>query len=56
MIVGTGLLFAAAAVLAVAVGTLLRRGAGTVTAVIVGVVLPYLLAVASVLPAGPRNG
>jgi len=55
VIVGTGLLFAVAAVLAVAVGTLLRRGAGTVTAVIVGIVLPYLLAVASVLPTGPAE-
>jgi ABC-type transport system involved in multi-copper enzyme maturation permease subunit/regulation of enolase protein 1 (concanavalin A-like superfamily) len=55
VIVGTGLLFAVAAVLAVAVGMLLRRGAGTVTAVIVGIVLPYLLAVASVLPPGPAE-
>lgn len=55
VIVGTGLLFGVAAVLAVAVGMLLRRGAGTVTAVIVGIVLPYLLAVASVLPAGPAE-
>jgi hypothetical protein len=55
VVVGTGLLFAMAAVLAVAVGSLLRRGAGTVTAVIVGIVLPYLLAVASVLPAGPAD-
>jgi len=55
VIAGTGLLFAVAAVLAVAVGALLRRGAGTVTAVVVGVVLPYLLAVASVLPAGPAE-
>jgi hypothetical protein len=55
VVVGTGLLFAVAAVLAVAVGTLLRRGAGTVTAVVVGIVLPYLLAVASVLPAGPAE-
>jgi hypothetical protein len=42
-------------VLAVAVGMLLRRSAGTVTAVIVGIVLPYLLAVASVLPVGPAE-
>lgn len=55
VVVGTGLLFGVAAVLAVAVGMLLRRGAGTVTAVIVGLVLPYLLAVASVLPAGPAE-
>lgn len=55
VVAGTGLLFAVAAVLAVAVGMLLRRSAGTVTAVVVGVVLPYLLAVASVLPAGPAD-
>lgn len=55
VIVGTGLLFGVAAVLAVAIGMLLRRGAGTVTAVTVGIVLPYLLAVASVLPAGPAE-
>lgn len=55
VIIGTGALFAVAAVLTVAVGTLLRRGAGTVTAVIVGIVLPYLLAVASVLPPSPAE-
>jgi hypothetical protein len=55
VVVGTGLLFAVSAVLAVAVGMLLRRSAGTVTAVIVGVVLPYLLAVASVLPGEPAE-
>jgi hypothetical protein len=55
VIVGTGLLFAVSAMLAVAVGMLLRRSAGTVTAVIVGIVLPYLLAVASVLPTGPAK-
>lgn len=55
VILGTGALFAVAAVLAVAVGTLLRRGAGTVTAVIVAIVLPYLLAVASVLPPSPAE-
>jgi regulation of enolase protein 1 (concanavalin A-like superfamily) len=51
---GTGLLFAFGAVLALAVGMLLRRSAGTVTAVIVGIVLPYLLAVAA-LPPGPAE-
>lgn len=55
LILGTGLLFAVAAVLAVAVGMFLRRSAGTVTTVIVGVVLPYLLAVASVLPDAPAE-
>ncbi|HEX9335276.1 MAG TPA: ABC transporter permease subunit [Pseudonocardiaceae bacterium] len=49
---GTALVLAVTAVLALAVGTIMRRSAGAVTAVIVAVVLPYILAVASVLPAG----
>jgi len=49
---GTAALFAVAAVLALAVGATLRRSAAAVTAVIVAIVLPYVLAVASVLPAG----
>jgi ABC-type transport system involved in multi-copper enzyme maturation permease subunit len=52
VVAGTAALLAVAAVLALAVGTLLRRSAGAVTAVIVAIVLPYILAVASVLPAG----
>jgi ABC-type transport system involved in multi-copper enzyme maturation permease subunit len=52
VMVGVAALLAVAAVLALAVGTLLRRSAGAVTAVIVAIVLPYILAVASVLPAG----
>ncbi len=52
VIVGVAALLAVAAVLALAVGTLLRRSAGAVTAVIVAIVLPYILAIASVLPAG----
>jgi ABC-type transport system involved in multi-copper enzyme maturation permease subunit len=52
VILGVAALLAVAAVLALAVGTLLRRSAGAVTAVIVAIVLPYILAVASVLPAG----
>ncbi|MEP7055245.1 MAG: ABC transporter permease subunit [Actinomycetota bacterium] len=55
VVVGTALLLAVAAVLALAVGTLLRRSAGAVAAVIVLIVLPYILAVASVLPAGAGN-
>ncbi|HEX3195032.1 MAG TPA: ABC transporter permease subunit [Streptosporangiaceae bacterium] len=52
IVAGTAALLAVAAVLALAVGTLLRRGAGAVTAVIAGIVLPYLLAVVpGVLPA-----
>ncbi len=50
VIVGTGALLALAAVLALALGTALRRGAGAVTAAIVVVVLPYMLAFASALP------
>jgi ABC-type transport system involved in multi-copper enzyme maturation permease subunit len=49
---GTAALLAVAAVLALAVGAVLRRSAAAVAAVIVAIVLPYVLAVASVLPAG----
>ncbi|HLK44285.1 MAG TPA: ABC transporter permease subunit [Thermoleophilia bacterium] len=52
LIVGTAALFAVVAVLALAVGTLLRRSAAAVTLVIVAIVLTYILAVASVLPSG----
>jgi ABC-type transport system involved in multi-copper enzyme maturation permease subunit len=52
VVAGTAALLAVAAVLALAVGTLLRRGAAAVTVVIVALVLPYVLAVTSVLPAG----
>jgi ABC-type transport system involved in multi-copper enzyme maturation permease subunit len=54
-IVGTAALLAVAAVLALALGTILRRSALAVTAVIVLIVLPYILAVASALPAGPAE-
>jgi ABC-type transport system involved in multi-copper enzyme maturation permease subunit len=53
IVAGTAALLAVAAVLALAVGTLLRRSAVAVTAVIAGIVLPYMLAVIpGVLPAG----
>jgi ABC-type transport system involved in multi-copper enzyme maturation permease subunit len=52
VVAGTAALLAVAAVLALAIGTLLRRSATAVTAAIVAIVLPYILAVASVLPAG----
>ena len=52
LILGTAALFAVVAVLALAVGTLLRRSAATVTLMIVAIVLPYILATAYVLPAG----
>ena len=50
VIVGTAAMVALAAVLAVAVGAILRRSAAAVTVVIVVIVLPFLLAV-TVLPA-----
>jgi ABC-type transport system involved in multi-copper enzyme maturation permease subunit len=56
VVAGTAALLAVAAVLALAVGTLLRRSAGAVTAVIVGIVLPYLLArIPGILPAGAEQ-
>jgi hypothetical protein len=54
-IIGTAALLALASVLALALGTILRRSAPAVTAVILLIVLPYILAVASVLPAGPAG-
>jgi ABC-type transport system involved in multi-copper enzyme maturation permease subunit len=51
LIVGTGVLLAVAAVLALALGTLLRRGTTAVTAAVVTIVLPYLL-VLTALPVG----
>jgi ABC-type transport system involved in multi-copper enzyme maturation permease subunit len=53
VLAGTAALLAVSAVLGLAVGTLLRRSAGAVTAVIAGIVLPYLLAtVPGILPVG----
>jgi ABC-type transport system involved in multi-copper enzyme maturation permease subunit len=50
---GTAALLAAASILALAVGTMFRRSAGAVTAVIAAIVVPYLL-VAQIpfIPAG----
>jgi ABC-type transport system involved in multi-copper enzyme maturation permease subunit len=55
VVAGTAALLAVAAVLAVAIGALLRRSAGAVAAVIAAIILPYLLGVASVLPAGAAD-
>jgi hypothetical protein len=55
VVVGTAALLAVAAVFAVALGCIVRRSAAAVAAVIVVVVLPYILAVASVLPTGPAE-
>ncbi len=52
VIAGTAALLAAAAVLALVLGTILRRSAAAVTAAIVAIALPYVLEVASVLPFG----
>jgi ABC-type transport system involved in multi-copper enzyme maturation permease subunit len=52
VVAGTAALLAVAAVLALAVGTIARRSAAAVTAVVVAIVLPYILGVAAVLPVG----
>jgi hypothetical protein len=55
VVAGTAALLAIGAVLAVAVGTILRRSAAAVAAVIVIVILPYILATAGVLSTGPSQ-
>jgi ABC-type transport system involved in multi-copper enzyme maturation permease subunit len=56
VVAGTAALLAVSAVLGLAVGTLLRRSAGAVTAVIAGIVLPYLLAtIPGILPVGAEQ-
>jgi ABC-type transport system involved in multi-copper enzyme maturation permease subunit len=52
VIVGTAALLAVMAVLAVALGGVLRRGATAITIGVVGIVLPFLFAVTGVFPAG----
>ncbi|MFD4024474.1 ABC transporter permease subunit [Streptomyces sp. NPDC058576] len=52
VVVGTGLLCAAAAVLALGFGALLRRSGTAVALVIASIVLPFLLATSGVLPPG----
>ncbi|MEU2022703.1 ABC transporter permease subunit [Streptomyces sp. NPDC016469] len=52
VVAGTGLLCAAAAVLALGVGVLLRRGGTAVALVVASLVLPFLLASSGVLPPG----
>jgi ABC-type transport system involved in multi-copper enzyme maturation permease subunit len=56
VVAGTAALLAVVAVLGLAVGTLLRRSAGAVTAVIAVIVLPYLLAITpGILPAAAEQ-
>ncbi|MFB7949683.1 hypothetical protein ACFC6L_32790 [Kitasatospora phosalacinea] len=52
VVLGTGLLLAAATVLALALGLLLRRAAPAIAATVAGLVLPYLLATSGTLPTG----
>jgi ABC-type transport system involved in multi-copper enzyme maturation permease subunit len=56
VITGTAAVLAVAAVIALAIGTILRRGAGAVAVVVVVIVLPYLFAVAApILPPAPTG-
>ena len=50
VILGTAVVLALAAVLAMAIGTIVRRSAATVAAVVIVIVLPYFLAEASIVP------
>ena len=52
VIVGTAAMLALAAVFAVALGAILRRSAAAITIAVVIVVMPFLLSVAHVVPAG----
>ncbi|GAA4691980.1 ABC transporter permease subunit [Phytohabitans rumicis] len=54
VVAGTAALLAVAAVLALALGTVLRRGVTAITAAVAVIVLPYLLAM-TVLPTGPAQ-
>ncbi len=53
VVIGTAALLAVTALLALAAGTILRRSAGAVTAVIALVIIPLVLAV--ILPTGPAE-
>ena len=55
VVAGTAALLAVGAVFALGVGALLRRSVVAVTAVIVAIVFPYILAMASVLPVGSAD-
>ena len=55
VIAGTGLLLAVAGVLALAVGTLVRRSAVAITIPVVTLVLPYILATSGTLPPGAAD-
>jgi ABC-type transport system involved in multi-copper enzyme maturation permease subunit len=52
VIVGTAAMLAVAAVFAVSLGAILRRSAAAITIAVVAVVMPFLLTVLNVVPAG----
>ncbi len=52
VIVGTAAMLAVAAVLAVALGAILRRSAAAITIAVLVVVMPFLLAALNIVPAG----
>ena len=54
IVVGTAGLLAAAAILALSAGVVLRRTAGAIAAVVVLLIVPLILG--AVLPRGPRTG
>jgi ABC-type transport system involved in multi-copper enzyme maturation permease subunit len=51
VILATGAMLAVASVLALAIGTMLRRSVAAVAAVVVVIVLPYIIGVTGILPA-----
>jgi ABC-type transport system involved in multi-copper enzyme maturation permease subunit len=55
VIVGTGLLAAVAAVLALAIGAITRRGAAAIAISIVAIVVPIFLAVSAAVPLGAAD-
>src|SRR5215471_11132318 len=55
VIIGTAALAAVTAVLALAIGAMVRRSAAAVAIVIVTIVLPYFMAVAAVVPLGAAD-
>jgi hypothetical protein len=55
VVIGTAALAAVSAVLALAVGTMVRRSAAAVAVVIVTIVLPYFLAVTAAVPLGAAD-
>ncbi len=52
VILGTAAMLAVTSVLALSIGTILRRSVVTVATVVVGLVLPYILGASGVLPVG----